>query len=608
MPDSFSFKNPPFDRLNEQERQNLTKSLDIAYYTTDEILINAGESPENLYLIIKGEVKEINGDEVIDFYTSQDTFDAISLIKGKSKNSFVVQEELICYLIPKKLFIELTTKNKSFGQFFSESLAEKQEHQLSIADTQKLASFMVARIGDAYLHSQSIVEPETTIRDASIYMRDKKITSLLVKKAGKVGFVSGINIRDAVVISGKSTDTLVADIAVFDHVTIDVDDFLFDAQVLMTKHHIRSIPVMENGEITGVLELTDLLSYISDHSHLVALKIDRAEDIKGLEEASKSITPMIFTLHSRGTKIQHLTELVTDLNRKIFKRLFEFIAPPEMVKNSCLIVMGSEGRREQVLKTDQDNALILRDDSFYEKEVRRVCEAFTKALLDFGYPPCKGNMMVSNPEWSKSQKEYKTAIKEWILKPDGKTHVKLAAFVDSQPVAGDFSIFEDTRSYLLSKIVSNDSFFSHFTKPIITFDTPLGIFKQLQVEKGLHSGRLDIKTGGIFPIVHGVRALALENGLLIGSSNTFDRIDALVEKDIIEKAFAKNLKEAFQFLLNLKLTALLGKSMSGESVDRFVQTHTLSKLERDLLKESLHIVREFKSILVYHFKLSLFSP
>ncbi|MCK5296799.1 MAG: cyclic nucleotide-binding/CBS domain-containing protein, partial [Alphaproteobacteria bacterium] len=175
-------------------------------------------------------------------------------------------------------------------------------------------------------------------------------------------------------------------------------------------------------------------------------------------------------------------------------------------------------------------------------------------------------------------------------------------------VAGDFSIFEDTRSYLLSKIVSNDSFFSHFTKPIITFDTPLGIFKQLQVEKGLHSGRLDIKTGGIFPIVHGVRALALENGLLIGSSNTFDRIDALVEKDIIEKAFAKNLKEAFQFLLNLKLTALLGKSMSGESVDRFVQTHTLSKLERDLLKESLHIVREFKSILVYHFKLSLFSP
>jgi CBS domain-containing protein len=191
----------------------------------------------------------------------------------------------------------------------------------------------------------------------------------------------------------------------------------------------------------------------------------------------------------------------------VFKKLYAFIAPPELLDNSCLVVMGSEGRGEQILKTDQDNAIILREGFVYDG-LEKITQELTETLVDFGYPACPGKIMVNNPYWCQSLKGFKNQIFQWVVE-FREPLLELAIFCDAKAVAGDVSLLEEAKQYLYERLQDNQAFFAHFAKPTISFETPLSLFTTFIVDKS-HKNQLDIKKGGIFPIVHGVRSLALE--------------------------------------------------------------------------------------------------
>ncbi|MCG8428386.1 MAG: DUF294 nucleotidyltransferase-like domain-containing protein, partial [Chromatiales bacterium] len=300
------------------------------------------------------------------------------------------------------------------------------------------------------------------------------------------------------------------------------------------------------------------------------------------------------------TRIPVITQLASEINHRLFTKLFEFLAPPELLENSCLIVMGSEGRKEQILHTDQDNALIVRD-GFDLEHAHLVGEAFSEALIDFGYPPCPGQMMVNNPKWCKHQSEYKRDIMRWVSQPSEQGMLDLSAFIDAAKVCGDKQLLVETKDYLFDYSASNDKFYSLFARPIDSFDIPLGLFHRLIVEHGEHEGEIDIKKGGIFPIVHGVRSLCLEKGIF--KTNTTKRLHALANIGVLDKQFTHDLVDAFEFMLGLKLRAGLN---SSDGSSNFVNASDLHKLEKDLLKDSLALVKELKSLIHHHFKLERF--
>jgi CBS domain-containing protein len=213
--------------------------------------------------------------------------------------------------------------------------------------------------------------------------------------------------------------------------------------------------------------------------------------------------------------------------------------------------------------------------------------------------------MVSNPAWSQPLKTFKEAIFHWLEYPHHNALMNLAIFYDANAVAGDDNLLQMAKDYLFALLTSNNSYYSHFAKPTLSFETPLSLFANFIVEKSQHKDQLDIKKGGIFPIVHGIRSLALEQRLTL--TNTMDRINALKDKGLFDKTFADELVEALGFMISLRLQAELDQIRFNQPYNNYISPSNLNKLERDLLKESLKIVNEFKKFITYHYKLNMVS-
>lgn len=602
---SFISAIPPFDRLDSNELDTVTQAMDIGYFRAGECLIvQGGKSPKYLYIIIKGVIKETNkNDETISLYVSQDSFDAIALLEGKNKNNFIVQEELICYLLPKKIFLALIRQNNHFEEFYYQNLSTRINQLIEQRNSKELASLLVAKVCDAYIHPPLWIEEKTSVFDAVKIMSDHKANFILIQKEDNIGIVTDKDLRDHVVLERYSIDDCVDNIATYNLISMNANDFLLHALLLMTKHNIKHLLVCDGGEIYGVLEQIDLLSFFSNHTRLVAVQIERATNTEQLKLASQNLTKMIQALQSKGVKIGYIMQLVNELNRQVFKKLYNLVAPIALIENSCLLVMGSEGRGEQILKTDQDNAIILRD-GFTLDNLTVITQELTDILKDFGYPACNGYIMVNNPYWCKPLKEFKNEIYQWIMYTK-EPLMNLAIFCDAAVVAGDPELLKEAKNYLFECLMDNQAFFSYFAKPILAFETPLNWFANFIVKKSQQGNLLDIKKGGIFPIVHGVRSLALE--YKITQNNTIERIKVLVDKGIFDKAFGHELIEALAFMITVRLEFELKKVDVNEPYSNFIMPNQLNKLERDLLKDSLKIVNEFKKFIIYHFKLNMVS-
>ncbi|MDY6992796.1 MAG: putative nucleotidyltransferase substrate binding domain-containing protein [Pseudomonadota bacterium] len=587
---------PPFDRLQFHEVEAVVDALDIAYFKAGEHLIRQGTTPDALYIIVKGIVHEVRDEELVSLYVSQDSFDAPALLEGPSQNDFIVQEELICYLLPKELFLTLIQNNSQFEEFYYQDLSKRLNHLIEQRNSKALASFMVAKVKDAYIHPPIFVTADKSVYEAVHTMSQLKANFILVRTATDIGIITDKDLRDHVVLQRYSIDDRVGDIASYGLIDMEVDDFLLHALLVMIRHSIKHLLIRKHDEIIGVLEQIDLLSYLSNHTRLVAVQIDRAQTKAQLKLASQHMTDMIRSFHDNGMKIKYIMQWVNELNQQIFKKLYTLVAPSELVANSCLIVMGSEGRGEQILRTDQDNAIILRDGFSYEG-MEAIAQELTETLLDFGYPPCPGQIMVNNPQWCRSLSDFKTQIFQWVVEFK-EPLLDLAIFCDAQAVAGDATLLESAQHYLYEHLQTHQAFFSYFAKPTLAFETPLGLFATFIVDKN-HENQLDLKKGGIFAIVHGIRSLALEQH--ITTTNTFKRIKELTEKGLFDKAFADDLIEALGFMIALRLQFELQKGQTP--YDNFIQPGKLNKLERDLLKDSFKIVNGFKQFITYHFKL-----
>jgi CBS domain-containing protein len=434
-------------------------------------------------------------------------------------------------------------------------------------------------------------------------MKAERTTSVLVEDGARTGIVTGFDLLGAVVLEGLPADGPVGPLATFELVGIDADDLLVEALLRMTRHGLKRLVVYDRGQISGVLEQVDLMSFLSSQSHDVAIQIDRATSLEQLQQASAQLPNLVQALHGHGTRIPFITRLVAEVSRRIMAKAWALLAPPALLADCCLIVMGSEGRGDQILRTDQDNGLILRD-GVEVADRAGLCQAFSDAMIGLGYPPCPGNVMVSNPAWAKPLAAFRADLLRWVTLPDEAALMQVAIFYDAAPVTGDPALLADLKRYLFELVGDNAAFCARFAKVIESFDVPLGVFSNIIVGECALREQIDVKKGGIFPIVHGVRALALEQQL--SATNTVERIRALAEARLLDDALATDLIDAFGFLLGLRLQARLDRLRLEQPQDNFLRPNDLSKLERDLLKDSFVIVNRFKELVRYHFRLKMF--
>jgi len=596
---------PPFDNLSDDEIDKIGNKLNIEYFKKNQFIINNETKEQNLYFIIKGKVQEINSNnnEVISIFAANEFFDPLSLIEHRVKNHFKAIEETICYLLCKEDFLKIVYQNKKLEHFFFQSISQKLSKSMTNEQNKDLASFMVARVADAYLQKPLFVDSGETIFNTVKYMKENNLSSILVKDENEYGIVTDTDFREKVILNRLSFDDPIKLITSFKLRYVNDNDFLFNAQLLMTRFKIKRLIVKNKDEkIVGILDQMSLTSFFSSHTYAVANEIDNATSLQELQKVSQNFIKIIKALFAKGVKVRYISKLLNELNKKLFEKIFMLLAPQGLVEKSAFIVLGSEGRGEQILRTDQDNALIIADDCpVSDEEIAKFTQKFTQTLIEFGYPRCKGNIMVSNPYWTKRYSNYVAQIDEWITRKEKEDFMNLAIFIDASCVVGDKKLLKKIKKYINSKIDRSASFFTTFASFALTFTTPLGLFNDFVVEKREHKNQLDLKKGGIFPIVHGIRTMALEQRIY--ANNTVDRIKALYKGGVLDKEFASELTESFNFLLTLRLKSSLQKLDNGKEADNFVNPDNLTTLEKDMLRDTFKIVNRFKKYLTNKYRL-----
>lgn len=597
----------PFNNLNTFELDDLVEDLDIVYFKANSIVQAQDSNPEFLYFVLKGLIQEINDDEVLSVYSKGEIFDSVSLIKNHSKNSFVAIEESICYALKKERFMQILSSNQQLENYFFQSISDKLNNNILNEKNKDMANIMIAKVKDAKVHKAVIVDTNKTIFEAAKIIKQEKIPTLLLKdEAGEMYIVTDSDFRQKVILNRMDYDDLVVKIASKGLIYINEDDFLFNAQLQMAKHGLKRVVVKnDHDEIVGILDQISLSSFFATNTFAVSNQIINAETLEELKEASHSFIKIIKSLNAKGVKIEFISKLINQLNKKLLDKLYKILAPKELIGKSCLVVMGSEGRAEQILRTDQDNALIISDDcSISEEKLREFTHLFTETLVDFGFPRCEGNIMVSNPYWCRKQSDFKELIYEWVNNPSGDNFMNIAIFYDALCVSGDIEIIKELKNYLFKISSNSQSFYTNFARVINSFDVPLGFFDGFvfNSKDEKHKDEIDIKRGGIFIIVQGIRSLSIQNRVL--NTNTIKRINSLKELKVLDDESAKELIMAFNILNSLKLKASLEKLDKKEKIDNFVNPNRLTIMEKDLLKESFKIVNKLKKRLENHFKLN----
>jgi CBS domain-containing protein len=597
----------PFNNLNTFELDDLVEDLDIVYFKANSIVQAQDSNPEFLYFVLKGLIQEINDDEVLSVYSKGEIFDSVSLIKNHSKNSFVAIEESICYALKKERFMQILSSNQQLENYFFQSISDKLNNNILNEKNKDMANIMIAKVKDAKVHKAVVVDTNKTIYEAAKIIKQEKIPTLLLKdEDGEMYIVTDSDFRQKVILNRMDYDDLVVKIASKGLIYINEDDFLFNAQLQMAKHGLKRVVVKnDHDEIVGILDQISLSSFFATNTFAVSNQIINAETLDELKEASHSFIKIIKSLNAKGVKIEFISKLINQLNKKLLDKLYKILAPKELIGKSCLVVMGSEGRAEQILRTDQDNALIISDDcSISEEKLREFTHLFTETLVDFGFPRCEGNIMVSNPYWCRKQSDFKELIYEWVNSPSGDNFMNIAIFYDALCVSGDIEIIKELKNYLFKISSNSQSFYTNFARVINSFDVPLGFFDGFvfNSKDEKHKDEIDIKRGGIFIIVQGIRSLSIQNRVL--NTNTIKRINSLKELKVLDDESAKELIMAFNILNSLKLKASLEKLDKKEKIDNFVNPNRLTIMEKDLLKESFKIVNKLKKRLENHFKLN----
>ena len=603
MPNAFNFSASPFDSLTQQEQRLVRDHVDVVYFRADEVVLDVGAVPAHLFVVIKGYVNQLDADELTATYGPDDCFDGRGLVAGKASSRFVAAEEVVAYALARQTVQELIAANATFGALLFSDLGAKLSAAGQRQSGNELQALNMARVDQAFVRPAHVVDAGTDVVSVVRLFQQERTTNVLVQDGRQQPPRLGIfttNALQRAILSGRPLDQIpVGELSNYSLITVRPGDQVGDALAIMLRHHIHRVVVADGERIHGVLEALDVFSFLSNHSMLITLRINDAADIDELAEAAAQLTGMIGRQFRSGTRVGLIARMVQDLNARLFDRAWHLIAPAELVANSCLFVMGSEGRGEQLLKTDQDNGLVLRDGYAPPADLPGICERFSDALARFGYPPCPGGIMVSNPAWRMSAADFAQTARRWLAMPEADSLMNLAIFMDAHAVSGDARLLDAVKASLMQMATDSDALLARFASAIDAFGGSVGWWNRLLGDAG---ERLNLKKEGIFPLVHGVRSLALAGRL--DATGTVERIEALVQRGDLSADMGRELTESLHFFMSLKLKAGLAELDRQQPVSGAVDAKALSSFERDLLKDTLGVVKRFKAQLHHRFKMN----
>jgi CBS domain-containing protein len=377
----------------------------------------------------------------------------------------------------------------------------------------------------------------------------------------------------------------------------------------MIKHNIHHIVVIKEGELRGVLTNHDLMMLQGTSPLSFAKDLESQQAIDGLVPVSAKINRVVGLLLKEGARAGNITKILTELNDRLVRKVLEISEkklgrPPVPY---CWIAFGSEGRKEQTFKTDQDNAIIYQDPETPQQEeaAKRYFTEFSalvrENLLRCGFPMCPANYMASNPKWRQPLKVWKKYFSSWVAEPTPDAILHALIFFDFRPVYGELALGEVLREHLTAILRDQKVFLGYLANITVQNRPPVGFFKTFVVEKGgEHKDELNLKVKGIAPLVDIVRLFALEKG--VRETSTLERIEALRTRHTVVGEYADELKHAFEFIMVLRIHNQFGQIEAGRIPDNFINPSKLSNLEKRTIREAFALISKLQDHIIETYK------
>lgn len=454
--------------------------------------------------------------------------------------------------------------------------------------------------------------PDISLVAMADIMRQHNISGIVAVEEGlPVGVVSLRDLRDLVACSRESLAELkVRDIMRTSLITIGRHDYLFKAIFKMAKNNIhRLVVVNDDGTLAGVITNTDLLRVQTRCPLYLSQEIEASDTYDQLQATARRMTEMLQFATRAGADTQSLISLIAHFNDALNSRLVTLMERLDNISlppSAAFLVLGSEGRGEQTLRTDQDNAIVYADDATTQElqQMERFAERMVERMEFLGVPRCPGNTMAINPEWRHSLTEWREILTRWISTPVPENMVNFGMFQDMRAIHGSQELAWALRDHILAVTHKQSLFFSYMARNIVRFKPPMGMFGRIKTEsRGDYKGMFDLKKGGIFALTLGVSLLSLFYGSMGG--NTWEKISRLRQQGKLAAEDLDKLEQSFSFLLKLRLQRQFRALESGRKPTNYIDPLVMTDREKEQLRAAFRGVNLMLHILEDTFQLKM---
>ncbi|MEZ5905590.1 MAG: putative nucleotidyltransferase substrate binding domain-containing protein [Geminicoccaceae bacterium] len=599
---SFLAQHHPFDLLPPEALDRLVAGGEVVALSQGDVLYEKGEPVTRFTIVLDGMIDVMSPDgELLNRFSPGEGIGARGILRdGSGPNRAVAGADTRALALPKAFFLELLETYPEFAHFFERLRDSADRKPIFAADTGD--ALITNQLGDIMTRSPVSVAPTATVQAAAALMRDRGISCLPVADAkGLVGLLTTSDIAGRVVALGLPAETPVAEVMTAEPLALPPEALVFDALLLMGERHIGHLPIVDKGELVGILTRTNLIRRQSISVAFLIGDINEATEIARLATVIADVPVFLAQLVGAGVEAFKVGQLVTSITDALTRRLLVLAearlgpAPVPWLWLAC----GSQGRREQTGFSDQDNCLIL--DDAYDGEAHEAYFAdlarFVSDGLDAcGYYYCPGDMMATNPRWRVPLRRWREYFRGWIAQPDPMAQMLSSVMFDLRPIAGETALFAGLQRETLDGARRNSIFRAHMIANSLKHAPPLSLFQGFAlIRSGEHRNTLDLKHSGVVPIVDLARVYALDGA--IEEVNTRERLIAARAAGSLSEAGAGDLVDAYDLISRIRLEHQARQVRDGRKPDNFMAPSTLSALERKHLKDAFGVVKSMQAAL-----------
>jgi len=597
-PVAFVRGTPPFDALPPPAFEDAARALEIVFHPAGtRLLVRGGEPSRHLYVIRKGAVRLERDAQRLQLLEEGEIFGFTSLISGNATIDVTVEDDLLAYRLPRKQF-EALLGHASFAGHFASGLAERLRNSLERSQVVSFQPDLAVPVWTLLRGPAVRVAKDARVGEAARLMAEQSVSSVLVD-SDPPGIITDRDFRGRVLAAGRGPETPVLDVCSTPLKTVSAECPIYEAWRILLDAGCHHLPVTKNGEIVGVLSATDLLKCTAAGPVAVMKRVERLGGRDALPGYSTQVAEMASALFNGGLEPTVIGGFVARLNDTLIARILRWaeseLGPPPTPY--AWLAFGSEGRMEQMVLTDQDNALV------WGEDVPGASEYFgalaEKAIADLqaaGFPRCPGGYMAT--KWQGALAGWEERFRGWLEKPTPQALLEASIFFDFRAVHGHLDV--SRLRAVAARAAGARTFLSAMAKSAVTFRPPGGLVLRLRSD----SSRFDMKLKGISPIVFLTRVYGLESASR--TSNTLDRLRAAVEAGLIAKDTCETLSEAYRFLLRIRLRTQIRAISEGEPPTNLVSLSDLSSMERSRLRDAFRAIEVWQERASYHYRTDLF--